>query len=140
MQHLTELIDTDASAFNAVMAAFKLPKTTEEEQTARNAAIQQGYKAAISIPLDTTKTTLECLKLLPVIIEKGNVNAISDAGTSALIAGAGIRGALLNVRLNLQSIKDGAYVKKITQEIHLLEREALILVDKVMQHIVSTLK
>ena len=104
MKRLNELIEEDANAFNDVMNAFKMPKNSEEEKSKRSHAIQKGYKKAISVPLETAKNSLECLGFINTLVKKGNQNAITDAGTGALMALSGVRGAIYNIKINLTSI------------------------------------
>ncbi len=108
------LMDEDTDAFNQVMAAFKLPKETEEEKELRSARIQEGYKKATMVPLRVAEKTMKIFELLELAVEYGNTNAISDAGVGALIALTGLEGAVLNVRINIPSIKDNAFVKDVS--------------------------
>ncbi len=108
---LLELVDEDTNAFNDVMKAFKLPKGTDEEKAARSAAIQSGYKKAIDTPMDTALKCLELLELATPVAQKGNRNSITDVGVGADMAAAGLVGAVMNVRINLGSIKDKEYVE-----------------------------
>ena len=105
-QRLTELVDEDTQAFNAVMAAFKLPKETDEDKAARSAAIQAGYQQAIHTPMETAESCLAVLELAAAIAGKGNANAASDLGVAAQVAYAGVEGAVMNVKINLPAIKD----------------------------------
>ena len=116
-KELTELIDTDANAFNGVMAAFKLPKTTDEERSARSAKIQEEYKVAALVPMTTVRT---CKKVLDILLEigtKGNKNALSDVVVGALNALSGLKGAALNVEINLPSIKDESFKSEMVKEL-----------------------
>ncbi len=107
---LTDLIHQDSTAFDGVMAAYRMPKATPEEKIARSAAIQDGLKQATYTPLRTLETCVAVLKLTPAVIAKGNINAASDAGAGMLTAYAGMMTAALNVRINLNAIKDDAFV------------------------------
>jgi len=107
---LTDLIHQDSTAFDGVMAAYRMPKTTPTEKTARSAAIQEGLKQATYVPLRTLEACVAVLELSPTVIEKGNFNAASDAGAGMLAAHAGMMIAALNVRINLNAIKDEAFV------------------------------
>jgi formiminotetrahydrofolate cyclodeaminase len=107
---LIQLIADDAEAYQAVMAAYRLPKGTEEEKTARTEAIQAGIKQATLTPLATARACAEVIELCQVVAELGNPNASSDAGAGAACAQAGLKAAALNVLINLSSIKDGAFV------------------------------
>lgn len=103
---LTARIDEDAAAFDAVMAANKLPKETPEEQAARAAAVQAATAVAAEVPLATARDALRAMELAEVAASKGNVNAVSDAATAGWMALAGIQGAALNVRINAVSFED----------------------------------
>lgn len=121
MNKLEKLIDDDTIAFNDVMTAFKLPKETEEQKAARSEAIQQGYKKAISVPLETAQTALKTLSSMEFVVTKGNQNAITDGAVGALACETSIKGALLNVKINLTSIKDINYANSIKKTITEIE-------------------
>ena len=114
---LTRAVDEDAAAFNEVMAAYKLPKATEEEKTARLALIQQSMKKAALLPLSVAGDCLEVLKLAGRILPIGNANAASDAAVSGLMAYAALQGAIYNVKINLGSIKDADFCRDTRQKI-----------------------
>jgi glutamate formiminotransferase/formiminotetrahydrofolate cyclodeaminase len=103
---LARAVDDDTEAFNAVMAATRMPKATADQQAARNAALESGYQHAATVPLQTARACLEALELSLVVAQKGNRNSASDAGVAALMARAGVEGAVLNVLINLGSVKD----------------------------------
>ena len=107
---LTQLITDDAEAFNTIMAAFRLPKDTDKEKAARQEAIQAGTQQATLTPLATARACAEVIELAKLVAEKGNPNAVSDAGAGAACAQAGLKAAALNVLINLPSIKDQAFV------------------------------
>jgi formiminotetrahydrofolate cyclodeaminase len=111
-RQLTGLADADTRAFDRVMAAYRLPKETEEERATRQAAIQRALQAATQVPLETAATCAAIVKLTARVIAKVNPNALSDAGTAALLAEAGLRGAQLNVGINLTSIRDPDFVQE----------------------------
>lgn len=123
-KELTELIDEDTNAFNDVMKAFKMPKETEEQKKKRSLAIQGGYKKAADVPLKTAKACEKIFDIAIITAEKGNKNSITDAAVSALMAKAGVEGAILNVKINLSSIKDEEFVKNITKELKEIEKNA----------------
>ncbi len=102
---LTRLIDEDAAAFDKVMVAMKLPKETDDEKAARKAAIQDSLVDAASVPLAVMDKCVEVVELSVAVAEKGNVNAVSDAGVAALNARAGAHAARLNVLINLGGIR-----------------------------------
>ncbi len=92
--------DEDAAAFEAYMAARRLPRHTDEEKAARAQAILEATRKATAVPLETARLALQAMALLKRLAEIGNVQAITDAGTGAALARAAIEGALLNVRVN----------------------------------------
>lgn len=103
---LQDLVEEDARAYEAVAQALALPKTSDAEKAARRAALQKALVVASEVPLRTAEACHEVLRLAGAVARKGNRNAVSDAGGAALLAGAGLRGALLNVRINLASLED----------------------------------
>ncbi|ATW25170.1 cyclodeaminase/cyclohydrolase family protein [Candidatus Formimonas warabiya] len=113
---LTGLIDRDTEAFNRVMGAYRLPKGTEAEKGARAQAIQEAMKNAALLPLEAAACCLDVLHLAREVVAKGTPNALSDGGVAALMAYAGLRGALFNVAINLAAIKDGAWIKGIKEQ------------------------
>ncbi len=102
---LNQLIDEDAAAFDKVMTAMKLPKETDDEKAAREAALQDSLVDAASIPLVVMGKCVEVVELSATVAEKGNVNAVSDAGVAALNGRAGVHAARLNVLINLGGIR-----------------------------------
>lgn len=106
---LLALVDEDARAFDQVMAAFRMPKETPEQQTARSEAIQQAYKGAALPPMQVCAQSLRVLELAVQVAEEGNPSAASDAGVGALLAAAALEGGALNVQINLGSIQDEAF-------------------------------
>ena len=136
---LTERVDLDTEAFNQVMAAFKMPKGTDEEKAARSAAIQEGYKAAILSPLTTARECVEVMRVARPLQNKINTNAMSDFGVGALMAYAGLEGAIMNVRINLPSIKDAAYVEETEAEVAALLEEGAALRDEIYAYTYANL-
>lgn len=111
-------VDEDTNAFNTLMKAFRIPKDDEEY---RKKKIQDASKYATQIPLDVALDSFEALAHIKVVAEKGNKNAITDAGVAALFAEAAVRGALLNVKINLLSIKDDAFKELVSSKMQQLE-------------------
>jgi len=130
-EELTQRVDLDTEAFNEVMAAFKMPKGTDEEKAARSAAIQQGYKSAIASPLTTARECVEVMRVARPLQGKINTNAMSDFGVVALMAYAGLEGAIMNVRINLPVIKDKEYAASIEAEVAGLLAEGAALRDEI---------
>ena len=114
--HLMALMEEDVRAFDGVMAAYALPKATPEQKAARSAAIQAGLKEATRTPAETLAACVQVLELAPGIVRHGNANVISDGGAGVLAAHAGMMTAALNVRINLNAIKDQDFVEaQLTQ-------------------------
>lgn len=103
------LVDEDARAFDHVMAAFRMPKETPEQQAARSQAIQQAYKAAVDPPMKVCTRSLRVLEMALQVAEQGTPSAASDAGVGALLATTALEGGVLNVQINLGSITDEAF-------------------------------
>ncbi len=135
---LTQLITDDAEAFNTVMAAFRLPKGTDEEKAARREAIQAGTQKATLTPLATARACAKVIALSQIVAEKGNPNTVSDAGAGAACAQAGLKAAALNVLINLPSIKDQEFVSTHQAELdQILTKHALA--DEVYELVKSKL-
>lgn len=130
---LNGIVDEDSKAFDKVMEAFKMPKGTEEEKAKRSEAIQEGYKVALQVPLRCAEECLNVLRLQKVFAEYGNVNAITDVGVGALLAAAALESALLNVRINLNGIKDLEFKKEIEEKMDNLMNEGMKLKDQWMK-------
>lgn len=108
-KELAHLVDADTDAYNLVMGAYKLPKETEEEKVFRSQEIQKNLKLAVNTPYETVKYCQEGISLLPVLLQYGNQNAISDVGVGCLMLFAGLEAGIFNVLINLQSITDEEY-------------------------------
>lgn len=114
---LVAAVDEDTQAFNGVMDALRMPKDTADQQAARSAALQAGYRHATDVPMQTARQCHAALELCRRAARIGNDAMITDAGTGALVCLAGVKGAAYNARVNLKSIKDPAYVKSTADEI-----------------------
>ncbi len=123
-EELTDSIDRDAAAYDTVTSAFKLPKTNDEEKKARREAIQTAMKTAAETPKSTARYIHQALKMAADVAEKGNPNVASDAGVAATCLLAGMQAALMNIAINLGSIKDEAYVHQMKIEMDFLKKEA----------------
>ena len=119
---LTAEVDNDATAYQGVLAAFKLPQTTEAEKETRSRAIQEAMKNAARVPLGVAYDALQVMDLAETVIRSGNRNAVSDGAVGAMMARTAVRGALFNVKINLVSVKDKAFVKEMMQEANKLEQ------------------
>ena len=124
---LEQLLQEDTTAYSGVIAAYNMPKETEEEQAARTAAIQAGLIVAADVPLEICRVAVEVCRLAKVAAGIGNPQAVTDAGIGAILGEAAVVGAALNVKINLGSIKDEAYVAKAAAEIEAIQAEAAAL-------------
>lgn len=120
---LARLMDLDSDAFDAMAAARRLPKETDEEKARRAEALEAAARRAAEVPMETARAAAGLLSRLPLLAEKGNPNAASDAGVAALLLAAAAEGALLNVGINLSSIEDAAFVGEMEKETALISRE-----------------
>lgn len=113
---LLKRIDLDTEAFNGVMAGFKMPKETDDEKAARRDAVQVAYKEAVQSPLGIARECLAVLRLAENLGGKSNPNTLSDLGVASQQAYAGLAGAIMNVNINLPSIKDRDFVDATLSE------------------------
>ncbi len=118
---LTAAIDQDADAYTEVMAAYKLPKTTDYDIALRKQKIQYAIKHAALVPLEVARNALAVIDLAGRAIRKGNKNAASDGAVAAMNARTAALAAIYNVRINLSSIEDDAFVEELAQEVKELE-------------------
>jgi formiminotetrahydrofolate cyclodeaminase len=125
-----QLVDRDARAFEAIVAARKLPKETDDEKGRRSEAIEAAGKLAAEVPMETARRAVNLLSRTAVLAEKGNPNAASDAGVAALLLAAAAEGALLNVGINLGGIRDAEFVGRMEKETALLTPEIQRLRDQ----------
>ena len=129
---LLNCVDEDTNAFNQIMTAFGLPKSSEQEKLDRKNAIQAATKNAIEVPLKVMQLAHDSLEVMKVMTEIGNPNSVSDAGVGALCARTAVEGAYLNVRINAAGFNDAVYLKKTLETADKLlssskEKEAAIL-------------
>lgn len=117
-------IDRDSEAYNRVFDCFKLPKATDEEKAARSAAIQEATKFAALVPMQVARNAYELMPLIADIASLGNRNAVTDACVAMMSARSAVLGALMNVRINLSSIKDNAFVEELQAEADDIEARA----------------
>jgi len=110
---LIKLVDADTAAFNKIMEAFALPKTTDEEKVKRTNRIQEATKNAIEIPFKVMQTAAAAMPIVQAMATIGNPNSVSDAGVAALCIRSAVMGAFMNVRINAGSYNDKNYVTEI---------------------------
>jgi formiminotetrahydrofolate cyclodeaminase len=115
-ERLAALVDRDSEAYALVVAAYRLPKGSDEENALRSGRIQEALRAAIDTPLDVMRACAAALGHARTIGELGNASASSDVQVGIELLGAGLRGAKLNVEINLGSVKDAAYAASVREE------------------------
>ena len=135
VDELLALIDEDTAAFNRIMDCFSMPKGTEEEKAARDAAIEAATLYAAQVPLRTMEAALKALPLALQMAQKGNPASASDAGVAALAAVAGIKGARLNVRINCAGLKDKAPAQPLLERADAIVAEAVQLEAQVLSQV-----
>ncbi|HLE32881.1 MAG TPA: cyclodeaminase/cyclohydrolase family protein [Bacteroidota bacterium] len=136
---LTGLIDRDTEAFNLVMKAFTLPKTTDDEKRIRSEAIQTATKQATLVPLEVMKLCEQAMGIAATVAERGNVNSITDAGVAGLILKAGCEGAALNVQINLATLKDKTFVDETSTLVSALLTNVEAVSDRIRQRVQAVL-
>lgn len=131
-EHLLDDIKRDSESFDLYMQALTLPKETEEEKAARTKAMQDGLKAAVAVPLSVAKRAYEVMSYAEVMVTKGNKTAVTDALVATMMARTAVLGALFNVKINLESIKDEAFVEETAKEVAVIEKNALAYEKKIL--------
>lgn len=117
-QRLAGMIEADKTAFDRVMQAYGLPKSTPEEKDARAQAIEAALKEATQVPMDCVTACAEVIELCKTAAESGNRNVVSDAGAGVLAAYAGLTSAALNVYVNVGGLKDRAFAEARLAELN----------------------
>lgn len=130
---MQDLIQKDTEAYGALSAVYKMPKNTDAEKAARTAKMQDALKTACQVPFEIGLKSLDVAKLSKRAAEIGNVAAVSDAGVAALLAQACAQSAALNVKINVNSIKDEAYNKDTWSRMQDVLREVAALEKTVME-------
>ena len=136
---LMQLVDRDTAAFDAIMAAYGMPKATEAQQSQRHQAIQDATRNAIDIPMQVAQLAHEGLAMAADMANDGNPNSVTDAGVGAMCLRTAVLGAVLNARINCGDLEDANYVAQIESQCAKLvegamrkEAEILATVDRVM--------
>jgi glutamate formiminotransferase/formiminotetrahydrofolate cyclodeaminase len=132
-------IDADTRAFDAVMAAMRMPRGSDEEAAARDAAVQAATQRATDVPLGVLRTCRDALAPIAAVAERGNRNSLSDAGVAALCARAGAHGAYLNVLINLPGVSDADYVASTRAEASRIMEETAARASEIIERVTSAL-
>lgn len=122
---LINAIRKDSASFTAYMTALRMPKNTEEEKALRREAMQSGLKEAAEVPLEIAECAEKIFPIAELAVKHGNKNAVTDGLISAMIARTAVLAALLNVKINLDSIRDEAFVTEMTGRVKALEENAI---------------
>jgi len=136
---MTAMVAEDAVAFDTLMAAYKLPKATDDDKAARSAAIQAGLKAATEAPLACARAAAEGVRLAARAVEQGNPNVVSDVGVGVLASIGALRSAALNVNINAPQIKDRAWADHALTELNALLTECGPLAERVHERVKAKL-
>jgi glutamate formiminotransferase / formiminotetrahydrofolate cyclodeaminase len=132
-RELVRLVDADTKAFNMIMAAFALPKGTDEEKAARKIAIQAATKKAIEIPFSVMEAAYGSLEVIKAMAGTGNPNSVSDAGVGALCARSAVMGAFMNVRINASGCEDKGYVNEVIAKGKDIENKTIALEGEILK-------
>ena len=138
-QRLADMVAEDIAAFNGLMAAYGMPKLTDEDKTLRGAAIQHALRAATEAPLACARACADVIALSMRAAEVGNRNVISDAGVGALAAQAALRSAALNVDINVPSLHDAAFAQTCRDQIAALLASSVPLSERAIALVKSKL-
>jgi len=130
---LLNYIEEDSLAYKKVMEAYKLPKETEEEKCLRLERIQEGLKIAASVPLEVAETSFEIFPLVEAVVLRGNSSSVTDALVGAMMARTGVLSAILNIRINLDSIKDDGFVRVLKEKTDKLEEKTRQYEKKILE-------
>ena len=122
-RRLLELSDEDSSAYNEVIAAFRLPKEDDAQKKRRREAVQKAFQNAALVPLEGLKNLLALSRAAGIAVEKGNPSSITDAGVGLQLIRAAAVGVAYNIRINLTSLEDTAFVSRVLGEMNALLKE-----------------
>jgi len=122
---LLSMVNEDTDAYNAILEAYSLPKTTDEEKIIRKRAVEEATRVATLVPFKVMETAYEGFEIVRAMVESGNPNSVTDAGVGALALRTCIRGACLNVRINASGLADKKMATEISEKALLLESLAL---------------
>ncbi len=130
---LLKMVDEDTNAFNKIMNAFGLPKTTEEEKKARTEAIQSATKYATEVPFKVMELSLSTMEIIKAMAETGNPNSVSDAGVGALCVRSAVMGAYLNVKINASGLNDKSFSENILKKGKAIQESAVKMEGEILE-------
>jgi formiminotetrahydrofolate cyclodeaminase len=138
LERAGQLAKEDSEAFDAVMEAYRMPKSTDDEKDVRRQGILNSTLQATLVPLETAEHAVQLLSILPKLAEDGNSNAITDVGVAGLLASAAAKGALFNVKINLSGLNENQR-EQIEPKVEYLTEQARTLSRKIMDVVKSKL-
>ncbi|MBQ6834572.1 MAG: cyclodeaminase/cyclohydrolase family protein [Lachnospiraceae bacterium] len=118
-------IQKDTESFTMYMNALGMPKDTDEQKAVRREAMQNGLKEAAKVPLEVAETAAKIFPIAEAVVKRGNTNAVTDGLVASMMARTAVIGALFNVKINLGSIKDEAFVADMAAKVKALEELAI---------------
>ncbi|WP_422447328.1 cyclodeaminase/cyclohydrolase family protein [Thermoanaerobacterium sp. DL9XJH110] len=136
-ESLTSLIDKDTEAFNGVSKVFKMPRETDEQKEERKKAMERALKNAALVPLSVMEDAVAALRLHEKAVGNTAAAAVSDIGVGALCLKAALQGAWLNIKINLNGIKDRAFVEEFDEKSGELLKEGSALADKIFERVLK---
>ncbi len=139
-QDLLHLVDEDTKAFNKIMDAVRMPKTTDQEKSERLAAMENATKYAIEVPLKVMRTSFSCFEFLSEMAKIGNPNSVSDAGVGALCVRTAVYGAFLNVQINCKDLSDAKFKAKALKEGEKLLEKAMKAEERILKQVDKVIK
>jgi glutamate formiminotransferase/formiminotetrahydrofolate cyclodeaminase len=132
---LLALVDEDTNAFNKIMDAFKMPKSTEEEKQKRAQAIEEATKYAIEVPFKVMETAYKSIEVMEAMIDFGMQTSLSDSAVGVLCAKTAVMGAFLNVKINAKDLKDRAFAEKMIARGNEIQQKTIELEQKLLKKV-----
>jgi glutamate formiminotransferase/formiminotetrahydrofolate cyclodeaminase len=132
---LLALVDEDTNAFNKIMDAFKMPKSTEEEKQKRSQAIEEATKYAIEVPFKVMETAYKSIEVMEAMIDFGMQTSLSDSAVGVLCAKTAVMGAFLNVKINAKDLKDRAFAEKMIARGNEIQQKTIELEQKLLKKV-----
>ena len=139
-RQLSDSVDADTAAYDAVVAAYRMPKATPDEQQSRKTAVQRAMASATDVPLNVMRLSSRTMQQASVVASHGHRAAASDVGVAVALLQAGATGARLNVEINLQSVNDLAYADAVRKELAALTAELSGVREAVERELTSPLR
>jgi glutamate formiminotransferase/formiminotetrahydrofolate cyclodeaminase len=138
--NLLELVDEDTRAFKKIMEAFSLPRKSEDERKSRDNVIQEATKNATLVPLKVMETAFSGFELISEMVAKGNPNSISDAGVGAIALRSCIKGAFLNIKINVSGVHDNDFAKAVIAKGEDIESKAVAAEELILNNVNANIR